>query len=512
MAFREVGMFEVKEVLQQLFESVPKKRIARTVGIDVKTVRSYAERVTELGLTPPVDDEMLNQLFAALRADDARERGEAWRLCAEHRETIKALLAKGVRLSKVGKLLEREGVVVPYSTLHRFARSELSFGRTPSVRLVDGKPGEEIQIDTGWVVTLVVDGKEVKRKAFIFTPNVSRYRFVYPIERETTDEAIEACEAAWAFYGGVFHVAQPDNMKAIVEKASATSPQIVEAFREYAQARGFTLDPTRVRHPKDKARVERTVRFVREDCFGGEKLHTLDEARTRALYWSAHEAGARKHRTTQRRPREHFESDELALLLPAPTTPWDIPTWATVKVDQTQHVSVESALYQLPAHCIGRKLRARADKQLVRFYDRNVLVKTLPRAAPGGRSFDEHDIPEEKRAYALRDGAFLAQQARAHSAQIGDYADRLLEGRAPWTRLRRVTALLSLVRRFGVELVTAQCARALDADMVDVDRLRRMIEQPKVIDDEPRARVIPIARFLRPASTYALADAKQEKP
>jgi len=177
MVFREVGMFEVKEVLRLFFEEgTPKKRIAKTVGVDVKTVRSYVECATGLGLSAPIDDEKLNQLFAALRADDARERGEAWRRCVEHRETIKKLLQDGVRLSKVCKLLERQKVVVPpYSTLHRFARAELSFGREPSVRLVDGKPGEEIQIDTGWVVTLLVDGKEVRRKAFIFTPNVSRY-------------------------------------------------------------------------------------------------------------------------------------------------------------------------------------------------------------------------------------------------------------------------------------------------------------------------------------------------
>jgi transposase len=426
MVFREVGMFEVKEVLRQLFESVPKKQIARVVGVDPKTVRSYAKRVTELGLTPPIDDEKLNQLFAALRAADARERGEAWLLCVEHRERIKELLEKGVRLSKVRKLLERQKVCVPYSTLHRFARSELSFGRTPSVRLVDGKPGEEIQIDTGWVVTLHVDGKELRRKAYIFTPNVSRYRFVYPIERETTDETIEACEAAWAFYGGVFHVMQPDNTKAIVEVASPTAPKIVEAFREYAQARGFTIDPARVRRPKDKARVERTVRFVREDCFGGEKLRTLDEARTRALFWSEHEAGVRKHKTTQRRPREHFQSDEQALLLPAPTTAWDIPTWATVKVDQTQHVSVESALYQLPVHCVGRKLRARADKQLVRFYDRNVLVKTLPRAAPGGRSYEASTTSPRRSA--------LTRCATARSSR---------SKRAPTTRRSATTPIAS---------------------------------------------------------------------
>ena len=31
-----------------------------------------------------------------------------------------------------------------------------------------------------------------------------------------------------------------------------------------------TVDPARVRRPQDKGRVERTVAFVREDCFGGE--------------------------------------------------------------------------------------------------------------------------------------------------------------------------------------------------------------------------------------------------
>ena len=43
MAFREVGMFEVKEVLRLYFGEMPKKAIARTVGIDPKTVRRYTD-------------------------------------------------------------------------------------------------------------------------------------------------------------------------------------------------------------------------------------------------------------------------------------------------------------------------------------------------------------------------------------------------------------------------------------------------------------------------------------
>jgi transposase len=83
-------------------------------------------------------------------------------------------------------------------------------------------------------------------------------RFVYPCFGETTASAIEACEAAWAFYGGVFHVVIPDNTKAIITTADPLQPRLVPALLEYAQARGFVVDPARVRHPQDKARVERT--------------------------------------------------------------------------------------------------------------------------------------------------------------------------------------------------------------------------------------------------------------
>jgi hypothetical protein len=56
-------------------------------------------------------------------------------------------------------------------------------------------------------------------RAWIFTAMRSRHRFVYPVFRETTASAIEACEAAWAFFGGVFRGPIPDNIKAIVHTA-----------------------------------------------------------------------------------------------------------------------------------------------------------------------------------------------------------------------------------------------------------------------------------------------------
>ena len=51
----------------------------------------------------------------------------------------------------------------------------------------------------------------------------------------------------------------PYNTKAIVLEADPLAPRITPAFLEYAQARDLHIDAARVRHPRDKARVERAV-------------------------------------------------------------------------------------------------------------------------------------------------------------------------------------------------------------------------------------------------------------
>jgi transposase len=178
-------------------------------------------------------------------------------ILAEPRRPTKVIDARhqSVQLTKIHRLLKRNGVQVPYATLHRFAVQELGFGQqAPSIPVADCKPGEEVQLDTGWMTLLEPDlfGKRRRFRAWIFTSVYSRHRFVYPCFPETTVTAIEACEAAWAFYGGVFHVVIPDNTKTIVQKADPLAPLLNRTFLEYAQARGFQIDPARVRSPKDK--------------------------------------------------------------------------------------------------------------------------------------------------------------------------------------------------------------------------------------------------------------------
>ncbi len=519
MAYREVTMVEVKEVLRQWLAGTAKKRIAARLGLDVKTVRRYIEAAQELGLAGDggeagLSEELLSAVLSARHGAPGRPRGDAWALCEANRERIAAMLRQGLRLTKLRKLLRRHGVTVPYATLHRFAVAELGFGRAaPTVPVADCAPGEELQLDTGWMGVLEPDanGRRRRFRAWIFTAVYSRHRFVWPCLPETTASAIEACEAAWTFFGGIFAVLIPDNTKAIVQRADPLAPLLNATFLEYAQARGFLIDPTRVRHARDKGRVERSVPTVRDDCFAGERLATLGQAREHAHHWCRHEYGMRRHTRTQRLPLECFEAEEKPHLRPPPERPYDTPTWCEPKVARDHFAQVAKALYSLPTRFIGRRLRARADRSLVRFYDNGTLVKTHPRQPPGGRSVDPSDFPPEKTAYAMRDVAFLERQAREHGPATGAFAAAVLAGPLPWTRMRRVYALLGLVRRYGAARVEAACVIAIAAQMHDVRRLERMLESAAAAPEatEPPS-PLPPARHLRPASTYALAPAPRE--
>lgn len=520
MAYREVDMLEVKEVVRLWLGGMGLKAIARRLGRDPKTVRRYVRLAEEEGLKPggeeTLSDAMLGRIVAATHGTSGRERGEGYALCEANRAYIERLLKEHVRLSKVNRLLTRNGTSVSYATLRRFAMAELGWGMgKTTIRVDDGKPGEELQVDVGRMLLLEPHSLDKRRvvKAFVFTPNVSRYRFIYPCFTETTADAIAACEAAWAFYGGVFKVLVPDNTKAIVLKADPYQPQLNTTFLEYAQSRDFSIDPARVRSPQDKGRVEKSIRDSRDDCFGGERLATLPDCRAHAERYCRDEYGMRKHSTTGRMPREHFDAAEKPALLPMQADIYDVPKWGEAMVARDQHAQICKSLYSLPRAYRGQRVRFRADSQTVRFYSAGEVFRVVPRQPPGGRHTDPADFPPEQLAYAKRDTAFLLRRAQEEGEAIGKMAVKMIDCQLPWTRMRHVYKLLSLSKKYGKERVDAVCVTALAADMTDVHKIERMLRLAAVASDEPETNnIIPMARYLRPSTHFALRAQQDEQP
>jgi transposase len=515
MAFREVPMYEVKEVLRLWLAGQSLRSIAAKAAVDRKTVRRYVAGGVEAGLArdggeDQLTDELLGVVAEHVRPVRTNGRGSAWRLLEAHAGEIKSWLhADGLSVKKIHSLLSRRGVLVPARTLERFC-AELCGprrGATTTVRLADGEPGTELQCDFGRMGVLFdsATGRRRVCHALVFTAVVSRHCFVWLTFSQTTEAVIEGCEEAWEFFGGVFRTLIPDNLTPVVTKANPLEPRFNQAFVEYAQARSFHVDAARVRHPQDKARVERTVPYVRNSFFKGEQFCDLQDARRRAGLWCTNEAGLRVHGTTACRPSEHFLVVEADHLLAPPAERYDVPIYARAKVHRDHYIEVARALYSMPTAMIGRHVDVRADRELVKAYLGGKLVKTHPRQPAGGRSTDPGDFPEHTRVYALRDIEHLKSLAFSHGVAIGAYAAALLDHPLPWTKMRQVYALLGLVKKWGPERVEAACSRAAEAEAFNVHLIGRMLERATEQGSAPvpiQGRLVP-ARFLRPEQDFA---------
>ena len=361
MAYREVAMWEILNVLRRVGTGESKSAVSRATGHSRSTIRRYVRTAGEVGWTPGTSaptEELAAEVGRRLSPAGERCPGEAEALLLRHREQITTWLKpgprekRGLRLAKVHQLLARQGVPVPYSSLHRFAIKYCGFSdrRRVTVRIADCEPGEVGEIDFGRL-GLVWDPERGKRRvawALVVVLVYSRHQYVHVTFSQKVRDVIEGLENAWIFFDGVPRRLVIDNLAAAVTKADRYDPIFQRTFDEYAAHRGFTIDAAPVRMPTGKPHVERGVPYVRENFFRGEEWRDLEHVQSSVLTWCLKTAGTRIHGTTQKRPLAAFENEESSALLPLLKERFDPPRWAECTVHPDHHISFEKAIYSDP--------------------------------------------------------------------------------------------------------------------------------------------------------------------
>ena len=328
-----------------------------------------------------------------------------------------------LKLTRILELLLERGCEVSYTSPRRFIQRRNWRRRNPrTVRMEDTAPGEVVEVDFGCLGLIHDPGTGRRRTVWVLVLvlGYSRHCFVWPNFSQKLEDVIDGLESPWSFFGGVPKYMVIDNFPAALAGADALHPRLTRGFIEYSQHRGFIGDPARVRHPKDKPKVERGIQYVRERFFKGGDFRDLAHLRGEAACWCRDVARLRIHGTTRRKPLLVFQDEERHALIPWDGEPYEISDWRNAKVHQDHHIQCLQALYSVPSRLCppGQKVEIRVDSKLVHIYHPS---------AGSGRPADQDARPSAQgrplhRSRGLPGRAFGLhhQGARPHQAQRGE--------------------------------------------------------------------------------------------
>lgn len=412
MGHNPQSIMNIYEIIRRWHHGGSISGVARSLGLDRKTVRHYVKAAQQQGVTrdqPLPEYKHLQPSLEPLVASRERSKPASSQLEPYRQEVLDLINdpKEPMSLMSAWKVLcqRHPHITASYSALKRAVANWQPKRSARASWRQQWPPGQRAQVDYSKVGTLYDPNTERNRTvyAFVGTLAYSRHKYVEFVFAQDQCSFVASHVSMFNFWGGVPQTIVPDCTKTAVLKPGLYDPELNPLYREMAEHFGCFIDPARPAAPKDKGMVERDMRPVKE-LFRRIKALTpnlkLNEANRQAKQWCRQYYGMTKHGTTREKPYERFARDEYPTLLPLPHAEFELATWAPVNVHPDGYVQFEKSCYSVPWNCREPRLWLRAYGKQVELYNGSFqLVKTHPRCLKeGGRRHDPQDFPESTRA------------------------------------------------------------------------------------------------------------------
>jgi len=218
--------------------------------------------------------------------------------------------------------------------------------QAPAVQRYETKPGDQAQVD--WGIADYVDerGEFHKVPVFVMTLGYSRAMYIEFARRCDIRSFLRCFLNAIESFGGVPNVMLTDRMKTVILGiGDDRKPRWHPLFADFAATLGIVPKVCRVRRPQTKGKVERAVRFVKENFLPGRTFVDLGDLNAQARTW-CDEKNRRVHGTTGERPVDRLPQEELK---PLPSEEALCPfRFESRKVSPDGFVSYDGVRYGVP--------------------------------------------------------------------------------------------------------------------------------------------------------------------
>jgi len=319
----------IRELAEQ---GVPKKAIARALGVHVKTVRKHLSQDQWV----PYQREPTTRTVLSGFEDWIKAR-------APEVDYNASVLLREAKL---------QGYPGGYETLKRFVRPLRTEQRSLALATMrfETPPGQQGQVD--WGSSAVWFGEQrVRAHFFVLTLGFSRRPFVLACLDEKMASFLAGHEAAFAWFGGRPRELLYDNPRTVVLGREGGQVILNGTFADFAAHYGFRPRFCQPYRARTKGKVESGVKYLKRNFLAGRRFVDLAHLNRELERWLIEVADVRIHGTTGERPIDRFAHETLVKIDIVP--PYRLETVVTRQVPADVLVNFGGNRYSVPWRYVG---------------------------------------------------------------------------------------------------------------------------------------------------------------
>ena len=345
-------------------------------------------------------------------------------------------------------------------------------------------PAEQGQVDWGSFHYVHIGKAKRPLMAFVMVLSWSRQIFLRFYLNQRMESFLRGHVAAFEAFGGCPKILLYDNLKsAVLERqgdAIRYNPTLLALSAHYH----FEPRPVAVYRGNEKGRVERSIRYIRDNFFAGRQWQDIDDLNAQADVWCRGQSANRpcpedKSLTV----REAFAREQPELLT-LPDNPFPTDERVEVSAGKTPYVRFDLNDYSIPHTHVRQLLTVAASLTRVRVLDGLDVIAEHTRSYSKGEQ-----IEDPKHIKALIDHK---HHARQHSGQnrLAHAAPRSVEllqlavqrGHRPSTTISLLTAMLD---DYGASELASAIDEALQQQSPHPNAVRQVLERRREQRDQP---------------------------
>jgi transposase len=345
-------------------------------------------------------------------------------------------------------------------------------------------PGEQAQVDWGHFGKITIGKATRALMAFVMVLSWSRQIFLRFYYNQQMENFLRGHVAAFEQWQGVPKILLYDNLKSAVLARQGDVIQFHPTLIQLSSHYHFEPRPVAVARGNEKGRVERAIRYIRDNFFAARTWKNINELNSQATQWcqgfSADRACPEDQAMTV---RTAFKQEQPSLL----ALPGDhFPTHEQVQVSarKTPYIRFDLNDYSIPHTHVQKSLTVNADLQQIRIYDGNNLL------AIHTRTFNKsQQVEQQIHIDALWQHKTEAKRSRGHNRL--SHASPLIESLLQQTIERghtlksTINLLIELLDAYGQAEFHQAVKEAMDQQSPHPDGIRQVLERRRDERQQP---------------------------